>query len=320
MAHELTIHQDGQVEHAYVGAIGWHKLGNQLAEGASIEQWMQAAGMDWQVQQAPVSFNTGGESAPIAFPGRVALYRSDNYFPLGVVGKGYKPVHPGEALEFFRDLTDFKLDTAGTLKGGKKYWALAKVGESFVRPNDKIQGHLLFATSADGSMGTVVKFVATRVVCNNTLTAALGENGREQFVVSHRSEFDPERVKDALALRGELSLSQYIQEARALADRPVNVFEAEDFVAKLLGIEYTKADNTPKAFQKIISLFYGEGMGSKLVGTEGTAWGLVNAATEYVDHHVKARSLDNRMDSAWFGSGAQIKAKAMQMAQELVAA
>ena len=38
-----------------------------------------------------------------------------------------------------------------------------------------------------------------------------------------------------------------------------------------------------------------------------TGWGLVNAVTEYADHHKRARSQGNRLDNAWFGPTANIK-------------
>ena len=50
----------------------------------------------------------------------------------------------------------------------------------------------------------------------------------------------------------------------------------------------------------------------------GTAWGLLNAVTEYVDHHRRARNQDNRLDSAWFGQGAQLKHKALEQALTLI--
>jgi hypothetical protein len=45
---------------------------------------------------------------------------------------------------------------------------------------------------------------------------------------------------------------------------------------------------------------------------------LVNAVTEYVDHHRRARSQDNRLDSAWFGQGAQLKYHALEQALTLL--
>jgi len=60
-------------------------------------------------------------------------------------------------------------------------------------------------------------------------------------------------------------------------------------------------------------------MGADLSSANGTAWGLVNAVTQFVDHERRARSQDYRLDSAWFGQGAAIKGKAYQEALKLAA-
>ncbi|MDD1847312.1 DUF932 domain-containing protein, partial [Aeromonas veronii] len=65
---------------------------------------------------------------------------------------------------------------------------------------------------------------------------------------------------------------------------------------------------------KLQELYQGTGMDSDLVSAKNTAWGLVNAVTEYFDHHRRARSQDNRLDSAWFGQGAQLKSHALEQA------
>jgi len=41
--------------------------------------------------------------------------------------------------------------------------------------------------------------------------------------------------------------------------------------------------------------------------------------TEFVDAHRRARNQDNRLDSAWFGQGAQIKQKGFEAALALTA-
>jgi hypothetical protein len=71
--------------------------------------------------------------------------------------------------------------------------------------------------------------------------------------------------------------------------------------------------------EKVQSLYEGKGRGSDMESARGTAWGLLNAVTEYVDHERRARSSEYRMDSAWFGPGAEIKQKALDAALQLVA-
>jgi hypothetical protein len=57
--------------------------------------------------------------------------------------------------------------------------------------------------------------------------------------------------------------------------------------------------------------------GASLGGVHGTAYGWLNAVTEYVDHEKRARSQDNRLVNAWFGDGAELKTKAYQMAVQM---
>src|ERR1700679_1352407 len=161
MTHALTI-TNGKVEHAYVGEVGWHGLGNKLEAGATIEEWLAAAGMDWRIKRAKVRYPVSCEDAdkPEAWrtmDDRHVLLRSDNGNPLGIVSDGYKPVQPKQVLEFFRDLTEaagFQLETAGTLFGGKRMWALASIGAEakIASEADKVRGFLLLCTACDGSM------------------------------------------------------------------------------------------------------------------------------------------------------------------------
>jgi hypothetical protein len=58
-----------------------------------------------------------------------------------------------EILEFYRDLTEqsgFELETAGVLKGGKKFWALARTGQT-LKGKDVSNGYILLATACDGT-------------------------------------------------------------------------------------------------------------------------------------------------------------------------
>ncbi len=310
---------------AYVGSEPWHGLGNRLLANQPIEIWLKEAGMDWNIKEADVLYSVAeGEGLHLkSNPEAKVLYRSDTFAHLSVVSKRYKVVQPNEVLEFYRDLVSaggFELETAGVLKGGKKLWALAKTGqETILRGGDKVKAYLLLATSCDGTLCTTAQFTSVRVVCNNTLQLATGERAGA-VKVPHSTKFDPEQVKQSLGL-GLSAWETFLGSIKSLASRPVHKFEATNFLVNVLGDANLPLAAQPnkKAMDNVYALFAGKGMGSDLAAANGTAWGLVNAVTEYVDHQRRARSQDYRLDSAWFGQGASIKGRAFDEAMKLAA-
>lgn len=326
MAHAITLRSNGFAEMAYTGEKPWHGLGQALEEGASIETWTAAAGMDFEIRRSKVRFATeiGQDGTQFAeFPERHILFRSDTKAPLSDVSSRFQIVQPCEILEFFRDLVNaagFKLSTAGTLHGGVKLWALASMGErDRIVGNDLVNANLLLATACDGSMQTTCRNVAERVVCANTLAIAMGERGVRQVTVSHRTTFDADAVKRDMGLQ-LTAFHTFIQHARDMASRLVSPTEAEQFCAAMVEQPDLNEAREMRAFKKLMDLFNGSGKGSTLPGVRGTAWGLVNAVTEYADYHAQARSAANRLDSAWFGAGDDMKQRAMNRAADLLAA
>lgn len=314
---------------AYVGAEPWHGLGNHLPAKQPIEVWQKEAGMDWQILESPVRFmaDTVGSLGTIhSFPDQKVLYRSDNKEALSVVSQRYQVVQPREVLEFYRDLTDvsgYELETAGVLKGGKKFWALARTGQSTsLKGNDQVNGYLLLATSCDGTLATSATPTSVRVVCNNTLTIAV--NGTTQAIkVPHSTRFDQQAVKQQLGI-AVAQWDGFMYRMRTLAERRVKSHEAMSYFLRVLcDVQPGSTDLSnlanERALKKVQSLYDGNGRGAEMDAAKGTAWGLLNAVTEYVDHERRARSAEYRMDSAWFGQGGVIKQRALDSALQLVA-
>lgn len=119
----------------------------------------------------------------------------------------------------------------------------------------------------------------------------------------------------------ELASTNDMASIKAMADRPVNKFEAVSYLVNVLGDPSLPLNEQPnqKAIQTVYGLYSGEGKGSKLQSAQNTAWGLLNGVTEFVDVHRRARNQDNRLDSAWFGVGNQIKQKGFEAALALAA-
>lgn len=308
---------------AYVGETPWHGLGNQLTAHQPIDTWLTEAGMAWTIEQSDVLFKVGSDGLHIrSHADAKVLYRSDTLAPLSVVSPRYKVVQPSEVLHFYNDLVHaggFELETAGVLKGGRKLFALARTGqETLLRAGDNVKAYLLLATSCDGTLATTAQFTSVRVVCNNTLQMAVGDK-TGAVKVPHSTVFDPQAVKEALGL-GLSSWDRFIGNLRQLTRRPVSPQEAKQYFADVLNEAIPVGEDSvaSKAMQQLTALYSGAGMGSMLTGTRATAWGLLNATTEFVDHHRRARSQDHRLDSAWFGQGAQLKQKALTHALALL--
>ncbi|HDR9202721.1 TPA: DUF932 domain-containing protein [Burkholderia vietnamiensis] len=314
---------------AYVGETPWHGLGNQLAPKQPIEVWAKQAGMDWQIESADVRYVSGSAGTNLgsihAFPEQKVLYRSDTKAPLSVVSSRYAVVQPVAILEFYRDLTEvggYELESAGVLKDGKKLWALARTGQSVaLKGKDTVNGYLLLATACDGTLATTAQFTSVRVVCNNTLSIALGDSS-SAIKVPHRSQFDAAAVKRQLGIAIS-SWDGFMVRIKALSECKVNDTAAEAFLRRVLTYPAPSA-NTPvpatndSAIKAVQELFAGRGRGADMASAAGTAWGLLNSVTEFVDHQRRARSHDNRIDSAWFGAGATLKQKAWDEALRLV--
>ena len=325
--HELDM-SNNRANIAFIGerkAI-WHSLGVEIEEDSSIEQWIEAAGLGWEVLPADVQFSIPGE-APIFLPdvrtyeGRKVLYRSDTKAPLSVVSKDFRVVQPREVVEFFRDLVEqnnMKLSTAGSLFDGRRFWALAELGKDFeVVKGDKVTGYLLLTTAVDGSLNTTAKFVSTRVVCNNTLTIALNSAAKGVVKVSHRAEWDPDQVKVDMGLIDE-SWSNFIVNTRKLASTKVTSKQAYDFFRESLIEDLGKEPNKAQE-RKVDDLmaYYNHGAGHELGA--GTLWNVVNAFTEAFTHGTGRRNASHQFWDNYYGYQNKLKDAAFSKAMAMVA-
>ena len=276
MAHEVY-------SMAYVGETPWHGLGNQLTPKQSIDVWAEQAGMDWRIESAEVRYyanHTTGGQLIMPFADNKVLYRSDTLEPLSVVSQRYQEVQPREILEFYRDLTeqaDFELETAGVLKGGRKFWALARTGQTTaLKGKDVSNGYILLATGCDGTLATTAQFTAIRVVCNNTLAISLADKSGSVVKVPHSTVFDAQKVKNQLGISVQ-QWEEYMYQMKQLSERRVTQREAANYLNRV----FNNADNdilvfptrnnkaeqavpNAKAMNQVMNLFNGQGRGADL--------------------------------------------------------
>lgn len=311
MAHEITIRADNFAEMAFKGALPWHKLGNRMVAGASIDEWRKAGGLDFDVLRYPVYFDG------MEYPDREVLCRSDNKHPLGIVSPKFKIVQPEEVCDFFVDQINangFEMETMGTLKGGELIWALANTGAaaSIGGSRDMLKGYALLVTGTNGKHSTMAFPTTIRGVCANTIKLAIS-SADSMVRVTHASVFDAEKVKAQLGYTKN-AFADFMLRLNRLANKPLNLEEAESVLVKILPKSDGSDPRKQRSFKKIMALFTGEGLGAEMESAKQTAWGLLNGVTEFVDHHQSpTRADDVKMFGALFGPGHALKHKALEI-------
>ena len=322
MPHDID-QSTGKPAIAYVGEKPWHGLGEELPGGQSIETWLQAARLDWELKRLPVQYLVDGTHRTME--DRFVLARSDTHEALSIVSGEYQIVQPREVLEFYRDLMQeygYTLETAGALDCGRKVWALARTGviEAADKPGeDKIAAYVLLATSCDKTLATTAAFTSIRVVCRNTLffaTEEVRKKGRPQVKVPHNYYFDAAQVKAQLGLMAP-AWKDFLEKVRKMADYRMQAEQAAAFFESLLAQKKGKPlSRTAERERQTITALFRSAPGQVMATAMGTLWGAVCAVTFYTDH-VRSGA-EERLDAAWFGAGCALKEKAWNDASAIV--
>lgn len=328
MAHNLDF-SNNRANIAFLGSRKdvWHRLGHEMAPGMSIEQWAKIAGLDWEAIMVPAFADLSGpqfdhlnDRMPRVDNVKHCV-RSDTGGHLGTASDGYIALQPRAVLDWFEQYISvdnrFHLDVAGSLKGGKIIWATATYNGDIDVAGDKHVARLLMTTTFDGSGATINQGTMTRTVCNNTLKVALSD-ARAVVKTRHNTKFEPHRVGTELA-----QIAKGFDQYKAMGDAMGETHMTKDVVSKyfktLLDIPFdAKQDDISgrkrNQFQELNSAY----RSTVAEGTEPeTAWAALNAVTRYVDHDRSTRGgsgqEESRFLSAQFGSGATLKAHAVEL-------
>ena len=323
MAHRLSFRADGSAEMAYTGAPPWHGLGTPVDGAMTSADALSKAGLDWRVVERPVYYTEEGQAGHVHAEGFKALLRGDSGRILHVARETYTPLQNREAFDFADDITgtgDAKYVTAGALDGGRKVWLLAELTRCplFVA-GDELRPYFLLHNSHDGSSKVRGILTPTRVVCWNTLSAALaGAKASEGFALRHtkgiRDKAADARRALGLILKGYDTLGERfgLLAARSFTDAGLASYVEEVFPLPLTAGD--RALDNGRARQKAAIRLAHEGKGNDVSGVRGTWWAAYNGATEMLDHAGAWRSAEGRMKDTIFGGRASSKAHALTVA------
>ncbi|MBR3561166.1 MAG: DUF932 domain-containing protein, partial [Oscillospiraceae bacterium] len=279
----------------YVRNKPWHGLGTMVPEAPTSADALRFAGLDWTVRQEPVYNAHGG-----VIPGYKSNVRDTDGSVLGIVGDRYKVVQNIDAFNFTDDLIggDVRYETAGSLRDGKQIWLLAKMPVRRVASDD-VEPYLCFTNSHDGGGGLKACMTPIRVVCNNTLNLALG-SAKRIWSMRHTENIRErmQEARDCLALADEYmsGLARYADRAanKTLYDRDIKAILEELFPITDKSTEREKA-TAEKCRNEFMVCYYAP----DIKRFRGTAWGVINAASDLATHSMPHRNTKNYAENNW---------------------
>lgn len=306
--------------------VPWHTLGNVIDEAPSIKRGIILAGLNWHVGTKPL-FTAEGVEVPAR-----ATYREDTGAILGIVGTRYTPLQNAGAFEFYEPLIEsglVTLETAGSLKEGRRVWVLGKINRDPLvivpQADDVINQYILLSNSHDGVSAIRCGFTPVRVVCWNTLSWAhdLADNQEKAagklLRVRHTKNAKEalHEIRDVMDLASS-TFSASAEQYKALAAHDVNEADLKRYVRIIWNHDPDDEDACKTILPKIEELVEC-GAGNDRAGVRGTWWAAYNGVTEYLSHQ-RGSSAEKRLDSLWFGSGVNMNRKALEVGLEMATA
>lgn len=316
---------------------------------------MSAAGLDWEVAKCElvakmptININSKSEDSFIygsnmyrICPNAYATYRTDHNIPLGIVKERYTPVQNIDAFNFFdgaigKDKAIWQ--TAGFFGMGERIFVSAKLPKNILVNGDPVENYLVFTTSHDGSSGVRILFTPIRIICQNTLNAAIKTS--TNYVSFRHTKSVHGNLDIAAEILGicddkiKYLNEQYnfMQKIKASDEQAQNIFanviltdsELENIkntghtIQQVVNRNWMAIQDSGISMKKVNAIaemnnYYFNGVGQKEI--LGNMWGVYNAVTGYYSNVDNAEGI-KRMDSILFGD----KSRKIELAGNLILA
>jgi phage/plasmid-like protein (TIGR03299 family) len=333
MAHELEYRKDRNTwSFAFIGERSaiWHKRGQEASESWTLDQWKIGANQDFRVRKVPLA-GIPDRSDLIPCETHELLIREDSGMPLSVVSRDWQPAQNDDAYAFsapFIEAGFATMNTAGTLFDGRRCFVLLKTKEGFSLPGgDDTEGYILVQISHEYGIADLVLPTYVRVVCNNTLQAALRGKSKTQmdagkFVHTDKGSFSVEKA-NALIEAYRLGLGEYAEKAKFLSTKRATPEQTRAYINRVFKLDDLKVgtateiarrrEHNARVVAKLLRTVETQ-PGANL--SPGTWWSAFHAVTYHEDHGRWAGK-DEPIAAKFQGTHAERKSTAFRVALEM---
>lgn len=280
-----------------------------------------------------------GDSMYKTCPNAYATYRTDYNIPLGVVKERYTPVQNTAAFTFFDDAIGKNKaiwQTAGFFGKGERIFVSAKLPKNIYVNGDPVENYLVFTNSHDGTSGVKILFTPIRVVCQNTLNAAIKTTTNYVSfrhtksvhnsldiaaeilgICNNRIDELDEQLNDMMKINmSDKQAQQVFANVVLTNDEQYRIEQTGHTIEQIITRDYFAINDAQISMKKVnviseMNNYYFAGIGQKEL--VGTGYGVYNAVNGYYSNIDNSEGT-KRMDSILYGD----KARKIELAGNLV--
>ncbi len=331
MAHEINYNETkGTNSFASHSEVAWHGLGQIVENAMTSAEAIELANLDYEVIKTTLHpLVDGMPNNGEAIPDKFATIRTDNNAFLGIVGNRYEIIQNKEAFGFFDAIIDSGeaiFETAGALGNGERIFVTAKLPEDMLVNGEPCSKYIVLTNSHNGSSSIIAGFTSVRVVCSNTLAAAL--NGLSNKVSIQHRLGAKDRLAEAYKVMGIASM--YMTEVseifNKMAKTPIQDEQLKGYITEVMKFEHKgQTEEEKERISKILSnqvdSIYNFALSHPTQTTDaarGTVWGAYNSISGYYNYIAKFRTDEDKFKSQLFGNANTKIGKGFKKAFELI--
>ena len=274
----------------------WTRIGHGIAEAKNIEQALQMSGLDYTVEKRPVFMQDIKTMEVVSIPNRFVTVRHEDGHHYDVVSDKFEIVQNRDAFDFVNYMgEDLQFEKAGETSGGMVY-IIAKLPEVDIL-GDAFTPHVIFRNGFSGKVKITAAICPLRMVCQNQFNFAFKE-ANNSITVRHvqNAEAKLEEARETLRMSAD-----YMAKLNEVAEGFATMKLSSDQTERVVNLLFPKPEADMNAFkrnsmEKARNRFLAACNSDDNSNFRGTAWGLVNAYTDYVTHKEPSGRKDTRFE------------------------
>lgn len=297
----------------------WHNIGKSVEECKDVKQVLEASGLNYKVEKRPV-FMTNPDGSNLVIPNRFVTVRNIDDHPYDVVSDKFEVIQNKDAFDFVNYMGDeLQFEKAGETKSGMVY-IIGKLPEVNIL-GDKFTPHVIFRNGFNGKVKITAAICPLRIVCQNQFNFAFKDTDNT-ITIRHVQNAESKLVEARETLRMS---AEYMDRLNVMAEQFATKKISAERLDKIMKFMFPIPEDTVinpmkrKSLEDARTKFKNAYNAEDNANFKGTAWGLVNAYTDFITHKEPAGKREDRFEGKFVNTTFKVSMNPIINAIEAVA-